>query len=73
MTAGALSCRSGAAGGGARPAVPLPSEAVPLLRSTPSSWQSQDLLGDRKAVEIIHDGLVYRLQATRLGKLILTK
>lgn len=39
-------------------AAPLPSEA---------------LLRGRRLVEISHNGEVYRLQATRLGKLILTK
>ena len=34
---------------------------------------SNDLLQGRKTVAIAHNGLVYRLQATRLGKLILTK
>ncbi len=34
---------------------------------------SDDLLQGRKAVEISHNGSVYRLQATKLGKLILTK
>ncbi|WP_137896720.1 hemin uptake protein HemP [Ramlibacter sp. 2FC] len=34
---------------------------------------SQELLQGRKAVEISHNGAIYRLQATRLGKLILTK
>ncbi len=34
---------------------------------------STELLRGNKAVEIQHNGLVYRLQATRLGKLILTK
>ena len=34
---------------------------------------STDLLRGQKAVEINHNGFVYRLQATRLGKLILTK
>lgn len=34
---------------------------------------SEDLLRGRKAMEISHNGAVYRLQATRLGKLILTK
>lgn len=73
MTVGGLFCRSGAASSGAHQAVRPPSDAEPPRRVTPSSWRSQDLLGDHKAVEIIHDGLVYRLQATRLGKLILTK
>lgn len=34
---------------------------------------SQDLLRGRKTMEISHNGAIYRLQATRLGKLILTK
>ena len=45
------------AGTAARPA-PIPSEL---------------LLRGRRLVEIVHNGEVYRLQATRLGKLILTK
>lgn len=34
---------------------------------------SSDLLQGQKAVAISHNGSVYRLQATKLGKLILTK
>ena len=34
---------------------------------------STDLLRGQKTVEISHNGSTYRLQATRLGKLILTK
>jgi hemin uptake protein HemP len=34
---------------------------------------SDDILRGQKAVEINHNGSTYRLQATRLGKLILTK
>ena len=34
---------------------------------------STTLLRGQKAVEINHNGSTYRLQATRLGKLILTK
>ena len=34
---------------------------------------SLDILRGQKAVEINHNGLIYKLQATRLGKLILTK
>jgi hemin uptake protein HemP len=34
---------------------------------------STQLLQGRRVVEIAHNGEVYRLQATRLGKLILTK
>lgn len=34
---------------------------------------SHALLQGQKAVSIIHNGTTYRLQATKLGKLILTK
>jgi hemin uptake protein HemP len=37
------------------------------------AMQSTELLRGNKVVEIVHNGNVYRLQATRLGKLILTK
>jgi hemin uptake protein HemP len=40
---------------------------------TPASVESQTLLQGRKTLLISHGGAVYRLQATRLGKLILTK
>ncbi|MDM0046337.1 hemin uptake protein HemP [Variovorax dokdonensis] len=35
--------------------------------------ESTDLLRGQKAVGILHNGALYRLQATKLGKLILTK
>ncbi len=34
---------------------------------------SSELLNGQKVIEIKHNGAVYRLQATKLGKLILTK
>ena len=34
---------------------------------------SMDLMKGQKTIEIMHNGSVYRLQATKLGKLILTK
>lgn len=37
------------------------------------SLDSHELLRGQKAVEIKHNGAVYRLQTTKLGKLILTK
>ena len=37
------------------------------------SVDSSALLQGQKAVSISHNGLMYRLQATKLGKLILTK
>ena len=56
----------------------------PALRSVPAdemaarafdrtTVESEDLLQGGKSVEISHNGSIYRLQATRLGKLILTK
>ena len=40
---------------------------------TPAAVDSRALFQGQKAVAIHHNGLVYRLQATKLGKLILTK
>ena len=37
------------------------------------SVASNELLRGDKSVGILHNGSVYRLQATKLGKLILTK
>ena len=55
----------------ALPTLPPRQEAVALQR--PPLVESEDILRGHKAVEISHNGVVYRLQATRLGKLILTK
>ncbi|MBH1965958.1 MAG: hemin uptake protein HemP [Comamonadaceae bacterium] len=41
--------------------------------ASPAPLSSNNLLKGRKAIEITHNGSVYRLQATKLGKLILTK
>lgn len=46
------------------------------LASSPESdisVNSDLLLRGNKSVAIVHNGAVYRLQATKLGKLILTK
>lgn len=53
-----------------------PATAAPGGQSSngPSlSLTSQQLMQGHKAVAITHNGTTYRLQATRLGKLILTK
>lgn len=42
-------------------------------RETDGAVDSTALLRGQKAVDIHHNGATYRLQATRLGKLILTK
>jgi hemin uptake protein HemP len=39
----------------------------------PLRVDSTTLMGGQKVLEIVHQGEVYRLQTTRLGKLILTK
>lgn len=51
-------------------------ESAPATHGTQDgqpSVDSQALLQGQKAVTIHHNGALYRLQATRLGKLILTK
>lgn len=61
-----------------RPLLALPARPVPQQTCAPDrlqlhSVESAALLSGRKVVEITHHGAVYRLSATRLGKLILTK
>lgn len=53
------------------PAKPAPDGVAAPAR--PPLLQSQQLLQGHRAVEIHHNGELYRLQATRTGKLILTK
>ena len=55
---------------------PAPPAARPVPEdggSPARTVASNELLRGGRAVEISHNGSVYRLQATRLGKLILTK
>jgi len=50
------------------------SACAPLPLSEPLlSIDSMSLLRGGKSVQIAHNGSTYRLQATKLGKLILTK
>ena len=59
-----------------QPHIPAPSQALdsrPQAQARPTPLSSEDLLRGARLVEITHNGEVYRLQATRLGKLILTK
>ncbi|WP_251970230.1 hemin uptake protein HemP [Sphaerotilus microaerophilus] len=63
---------------GQRPAsLSLPASSLasplPLPASGARRWSSRELLGMAKEVEIEHEGMVYRLRQTALGKLILTK
>ena len=48
-------------------------QMLPREPDRPVPVSSENLLQGRRLVEILHNGEVYRLQATRLGKLILTK
>jgi hemin uptake protein HemP len=47
--------------------------ALPEATRPASTLESAELLKGGKMVGILHNGALYRLQATRLGKLILTK
>jgi len=54
--------------------VPLPARQRRLEPASPRlRWSSSTLLGGGREVEIEHEHVVYRLQLTSLGKLILTK
>lgn len=48
---------------------PAPARNAPVAAPVPS----EHLLQGRRTIEISHNGAVYRLQATKQGKLILTK
>ena len=37
------------------------------------AWRSEELLGERTEVQILHNNDIYRLRRTRQGKLILYK
>ena len=66
-----LSLRSASA----KHAAPCPEAAIDLFApdAPAGCMSSTEILRGQKAVEIKHNGSTYRLQATRLGKLILTK
>jgi hemin uptake protein HemP len=55
------------------PSPPQAAESRPEAPARRAPLSSEDLLRGARLVEITHNGEVYRLQATRLGKLILTK
>ncbi|SFC74279.1 Hemin uptake protein hemP [Polaromonas sp. OV174] len=44
-----------------------------VTSTSPGCLSSSEILRGQKTVEISHNGSTYRLQATRMGKLILTK
>lgn len=49
------------------------SRSQPVETSLPCAISSEDLLRGQPSITITHQGASYRLQTTRLGKLILTK
>ena len=58
----------------ARHTAPLAKPALPPMADGPAgSLNSCEILQGQKAIAIQHNGATYRLQSTRLGKLILTK
>lgn len=57
----------------AKPRQDVAASAAPAAAPRAEPLPSEHLLQGRRMVEIAHNGEVYRLQATRLGKLILTK
>lgn len=48
-------------------------QAAPSAMEGPLSIDSLSLLQGGKCVQIAHNGSMYKLQSTKLGKLILTK
>ena len=64
---------SGPSGSSRRSEPALRPDLAPEHSDAGYAVDSTDLLRGQKAVQITHNGLIYRLQATRLGKLILTK
>lgn len=49
------------------------SAAVSATTTTTRRYSSRELLAGAQEIEIEHDGSLYRLRRTALGKLILTK
>jgi len=72
MNASAANCLIGNADTHAFAAPPATAPAA-LSGSCAAALDSHMLLNGQKFVTIVHNGMPYRLQATKLGKLILTK
>jgi hemin uptake protein HemP len=56
----------------ATPVLHEPSGTAPSLQEPAPRISSQQLLGSRREIVIVHDGREYRLRRTQNGKLILT-
>ena len=54
-------------------AAPSRASGTEAEAARPPLVRSEQLLQGHRAIEISHNGVLYRLQATRFGKLILTK
>jgi hemin uptake protein HemP len=52
---------------------PVDTSPSPAYGQTAAPLPSERLLQGRKSLDISHNGMVYKLQTTKLGKLILTK
>ena len=52
---------------------PEPAGPAEAEQNSRQAWRSEELLGERKEVFILHNGETYRLRQTRQGKLILYK
>jgi hemin uptake protein HemP len=57
----------------ALPPAARPAPSTERAHERPVPLSSVELLRGQRLVEIAHNGEIYRLQATRQGKLILTK
>lgn len=55
------------------PAAAAANDALRAATDPRESWRSEELLGDKIEVQILHGTEVYRLRRTRQGKLILYK
>ena len=69
---------SAKAGAPAPSAAPAHSQALPKAlpesaTGVPPAFTSSELMQGHRTIAIRHNGITYRLQATRQGKLILTK
>ena len=58
---------------GAEPNAPRPQADLGKGVAVPAPLPSTMVLRGHKSVSIEHEGVIYRLQVTKLGKLILTK
>lgn len=57
----------------APPPLTAPASGAGQVAGAPAPISSTELLRGQRVIEIEHEGQRYRLQATRQGKLILTK